>query len=70
MTGGQFIGGCMDGPTSITIPEISAVKEGFNIFGFGDKTKAIEFSPAEIIQTKGGVVALNESGVLKSLLLL
>ena len=46
------------------------MKEGFNIFGFGDKTKGVEFSPSEIIQTKGGVVALNESGVLKSLLLL
>lgn len=45
------------------------MKKGFNILGLGDKTEAVAYSPPNDVNTKGGIVALNESGVLNSLLL-
>lgn len=68
MLGGQFIGGCDDGPTSVTQPAVKAVSKGFNLFGFGDKTEAVAASAAEEISTKGGVVSLNREGSLRGLL--
>lgn len=68
MTGGQFIGGCDDGPTSVTQPAVKAVSKGFNLFGFGDKTEAVAAAAAEEVSTKGGVVSLNREGSLRRLL--
>lgn len=67
--GGQFIGGCNDGPTTVTQPAVKAVSKGFNLFGFGDKTEAVAPSDARVISTKGGVISLNNEGVLNTLLL-
>lgn len=67
-SGGQFIGGCDDGPTSVTQPAVNAVSKGFNLFGFGDKTEAVAASDAVDISTKGGVISLNREGSLLGLL--
>ena len=66
--GGQFIGGCNDGPRSVTLPAVKAVSKGFSIFGFGDTSEAIEASDERFVGTKGGVISLNNEGLLQSLL--
>lgn len=66
--GGQFIGGCNDGPTTVTQPAVKAVSKGINFLGFGDKTEAVASSDARVISTRGGVVSLNNEGVLETLL--
>ena len=66
--GGQFIGGCNDGPRSVTLPAVKALSKGFSIFGFGDTSEAREASDERFVETKGGVISLNNEGLLQSLL--
>jgi hypothetical protein len=48
---------------------VKAVSKGFSIFGFGDKTEAVGASLQRDVVTKGGVLSLNNEGLLQNLLL-
>ena len=44
------------------------MSKGFSIFGFGDTSEAREASDERFVETKGGVISLNNEGLLQSLL--
>jgi hypothetical protein len=39
-----LIGGCNDGPTSVTVPAVAGRAAGLNFFGIGDKTEVRIFA--------------------------